>query len=273
MGCLTTNRKKIMTDIPVNEALDEVLSLLKGKPAFICGSAVTAETYNKPFAYSDVDVFVPTPEVLVSTVEYLLNKGAQQDAKHRRIWEMWLSYGVGHWHTHSMKLLMPSHVEVNVISKKDSRKQLSTLSDVLESFDFGILGTGYDCQLGIKQDLRSYLFPTLDINGPLPMLPTKSYRWKRGQFSKFNALREVERYVKYVDYGYDLSVVRLQLIEGYWQKANDQDISSNPEAPQLKQLFEAIAIKLEDNDLDELREASKAIDYKSELAVLLEAFD
>ena len=273
MDGLTTNRKECMFTIPADVALDEVLSLMKGRPAFVCGSAVTAETYNKPDAYSDVDVFVPTPEVLVSTVEYLLNNRARQDAKFHRIWEMWLSYGVGNWHTHSMKLFMPSGVEINIISKKDSRKQLGSLTDVLESFDFGILATGYDTQLGYKQDLRPFLFPNLDLDGPLPMLPTKSYRWKRGQFSKFNALREIERYVKYIDYGYDLSAVRPQLIEGYWQKASDQDISSNPEAPQLKQLLEAIAIKLEDNAIDELREASKAIEYKSELATILEAFD
>ena len=47
------------------------------------------------------------------------------------------------------------------------------------------------------RDLRPYLFPGMDVDGPLPMMPNKRDNWSDGFISQYNGLREAGRYAKY----------------------------------------------------------------------------
>ena len=107
-------------------------------------------------------------------------------------------------HTNSIKLEAPSGLDVNVIHKTVGGIEITTMSAVLESFDFGLLAVGDDLNLGLTRDLRAYLFPGYDINGPLPLMPEKEAAVRRGMFSQYDGLRRPGRYAKYVRYGYDI---------------------------------------------------------------------
>src|SRR5690606_25778178 len=131
------------------------------------------------------------------------NSGYELAERSERLWHRWLRYGVDHWHTNSIKLIEPgTDLEVNLIYKSVNRNPLTSLSQVLESFDVGLLGSGYDLELGLKQDLRSFLFPGYDIDGPLPLMPQRRDSWRGGFISQYQGLRELGRYAKYCRYGH-----------------------------------------------------------------------
>ena len=130
---------------------------------------------------------------------------------------------------------------------------------MLESFDFGLLGAGYDLELGIFQDMRTYLFPGLDIDGPLPLMPQRRDAWRGGFISQYQGMRELGRYAKYALYGYDMSAVQDDLIEGYMNAASYMSNRTEPEKQMLARIYWVAADKLRMNDLEDLEEFGKLI--------------
>ena len=251
----------------------DVRSLLAGEPVFLAGSLVAEATYGKSDAHTDVDLFCPTANILVATGQRLLMQGFKLDDRFERTWQRWMRYGFKTWHTNSLKLMSPQGIEVNLVYKLTDGHPTTSLSQVLESFDFGLLATGYDLESDTYRDLRPYLFPGLDPDGPLPLMPNKRSNWRNGFISQYNGLREVGRYAKYHGYGYDLSQVKDDLSTGYWAAASYMATTFDAEKQQLGKIYEAIAIKIEDDAIDELAEASKQIDYKDSLDVIMEALE
>lgn len=251
----------------------DVRQLLAGDPVYLAGSLVAAETYGKINAHHDVDLFCPTAQVLISTGQKLLDHGYKLDDRFERVWARWLRYGFKSWHTNSLRLHSPSGVEINLVYKLTDGHPTTSLSQVLESFDFGLLSTGYDLESGMFRDLRSYLFPGMDPDGPLPMMPNKRSNWRHGFISQYNGMREFGRYAKYHGYGYDMSLVKDDLSTGYWAASTYMAGHFDPEKQQLGKLYETIAIKIEDDDIDDLEQSAKKIDYKDSLDSIMEALE
>lgn len=251
----------------------DVRQQLAGAPVFLTGSLVAADVYGK-HGYHDVDLFTPTQEALVSVCQRLIDQGYTFGDRFQRTYERWLEMGMGRWHTNSMRLYSPSGVETNIVFKKADGHPTTSLAQVLESFDFGLLAMGYDLRLDVGlQDMRGYLFPGMDPNGPLPMLPVKQAKWVRGLISQYNGLRECGRYAKYHRYGYDLSLVKPDLVKGYYELASYHAGHPDFQKQKFAAIYENIAIKIEDDAIDELLLANKKLLSTDSFDAIMEALE
>jgi hypothetical protein len=253
--------------------VQEVRRLLKGEPVFLAGSLVAAQTYRLPDAWSDVDLFCPTHTELVIVGQRLIDAGFKLPDRMERTWERWKRYGFKGWHTNSLKLMSPQHVEFNLVFKTLGGHPTNSLAQVIESFDFGLLATGWDLESDTFRDMRSYLFPGMDPDGPLPMMPNKREAWRNGFISQYNGLRECGRYAKYHAYGYDLSMVKDDLVSGYWEGSSYLSTHFDVNKQMLGRIYETIAAHIEHDNITELVEASKQINYTDSLDQIMEALE
>lgn len=251
----------------------DVRQLLAGDPVFLAGSLVAEETYDMSDAHGDVDLFTPNDHVLVAMVQKLIGEGFTFNERMERSWYRWLRYGFNKWHTNSMRMLSPQGIEFNLVYKLTNGHPTTSLAQVLESFDFGLLATGYDLETGKFLDMRSFLFPDHNPDGPLPMMPNKRDNWRQGFISQYNGLRETGRYAKYTQYGYDLSLVKDDLSTGYWEAASYLTNAFKPEQQQLGRIYETIAKYIDGDDIDGLIEAYKTLDYNDSLDAIMEALE
>ena len=236
------------TGIPAKDAVAKVLRDTTALPAFLTGSAVAAETYDLQQSYSDIDLFVPNEGSYFAVVTKLLCSGYRiENDRFERMWDRHVNIGFNKWHTNSMKLIdNATGTEVNVIYKLVEGHQTTQLSQVIESFDFGLLGVGYETKTGTFRDMRGYLFPGLDPNGPLPMIGYRAGTVGKGLMSQFIMQRTPGRYARYIEYGHDLSAVKDTLVEGYqiyadykMNRSKDDDILIGKIALALSQKIEA----------------------------------
>lgn len=276
-------------------AVTDILDLCHGRPGFLAGSAVAEQTYGKVSAHDDVDIFLPTLPALVSMGEHLLHSGATLDHRQSRVWYRWLRYDTNKWHTNSIKLdftsldnfdfkvgdapveaspsLYLGGVQVNLVYKLVGGRPTASLSQVLESFDFGLLATGYDLEDGIFRDLRSFAFPGYDIEGPLPLMPNKRQQWRDGFISQYNGLRQAGRYAKYHGYGYDLSLVKDDLVVGYNQAAEYLVNHPDQDKQTLGEIYFVIAEKIQADAISELAASYKRLNFKDSLDQIMEALE
>jgi hypothetical protein len=250
----------------------DVRSMLAGEPVFLAGSLVAADVHGHGI-YHDVDLFCPTANVLISVGQKMLDAGYTFGDRFDRVWERWLNYGFKTWHTNSLRLMSPGGIETNLVYKLSEGHPTTSLAQVLESFDFGLLGAGYDLKTDQFRDMRPYLFPGMDLNGALPLMPAKRDNWRNGFISQYNGLREFGRYVKYHGYGYDMSTVKDDLVTGYYSAAAYMSTHFNEEKQQLGKIYEVIGGHIEMDNIDELAQASKEIDFKDSLDVIMEALE
>lgn len=256
----------------------DVRTLLAGDPVYLTGSLVAEDAYGLTNAHSDVDLFCPTSQVLISLGQKLLDNGYTFGDRFDRVWARWMRYGFKSWHTNSLRLISPHGIETNLVYKLVDGHPTTSLGQVLESFDFGLLGVGYDLEDGKFRDMRGYLFPDfkqsdIDAGCALPMMPSKRTNWRNGFISQYNGMRESGRYAKYHRYGYDLTLVKADLIEGYWQAASYFSTHFDAEKQLLGKIYEAIAQHIELDSVDELILANKKMDYKDSLDSIMEALE
>ena len=251
--------------------LAAVRQRLTGEPVFIAGSLVASVDHGLNDSYSDVDIFCPTFEVLVSVTRGLLDTGFTFDDRNGRVWARWLRYGVKKWHTNSLRINSPEDIEYNLVYKLADGHPTTSLSQVLESFDFGLLGVGIEAETDTLRDLRPYLF--LGAGSPYPMMPNKRNNWRSGFISQYNGLREMGRYAKYHNYGYDMSLVKDDLSTGYWQATAYLLDHFEPEKQKLGLIYQTIAQLIDADDFDQMVKASKEIDYKDALDEIMEALE
>lgn len=251
----------------------DVMATLAGDPVYLAGSLVASHAYGKTNAHHDVDLFCPTGQVLIYTGTKLLNQGYTLDSKFERVWQRWLRYGFKTWHTNSLRLISPSGIETNLVYKLTDGHPTTSLSQVLESFDFGLLGMGYELETGEYRDLRPYLFPGMNVYGPLPMMPNKRFNWRLGYISQYNGLREFGRYAKYHGYGYDMTMVKDDLVSGYYAAAAYLTNHFEEEKQKQGEIYKLIAAHIELDNILELETAAKQIDFKDSLDVIMEALE
>lgn len=269
-----------MTDTPVktqtmeaSDAIGQIILDLDGMPAFLTGSAVAADDHDLQFSWSDIDVFCPTSHVLIAAGQHLLDIGYKLDDRFSRVWARWLRYGFKSWHTNSLRLHSPGGVETNLVYKLTEGHAATSLAEVIESFDFGLLCTGYELESRAYRDMQSYLFPRTNKGDALPMMPNKRSNWRNGFISQYNGLREFGRYAKYHAYGYDMSAVKDDLAEGYRAAELYMSDHFDEDKQQMGKIYGSIADKIEDDAIDELFEATKKIDYKDSLDSIMEALE
>jgi hypothetical protein len=258
----------------------DVRSRLAGEPVFLAGSLVAEQAYGKTDAHSDVDIFCPTLNVTIAMTQKLLCQGFTLDDKFSRVWQRWLKFGTKGFHTNSMRMHDPGGVEWNLIYKLADGHPTTSLSQVLESFDFGLLGMGWDLESDRYMDLRPFLFEDLfpqfgkaDAFVPLPLMPNKRSAWRNGFISQYNGLREFGRYAKYHERGYDMSLVKDDLVTGYWAASLYFSTAFEEEKQKQGQIYEVIARHIESDNIDELLKATKLIDYKDSLDMIMEALE
>lgn len=262
-----------MSTMTPDVVVDELKQRLHREPVFMAGSLAAAHAHDRPTAWSDVDIFTPTEGLLFTTIKSLLMQGAVPFENFERVWHRWQRYGLRKWHTNSMRLELSSGIEVNVVYKLTDGHPTTSLSQVLESFDFGLLATGWDLETGTYRDMRPYLFPGMDINGPLPLMPNKRDNWLQGFVSQYNGMREGMRYLKYLEYGYDMSAVAQDLTTGYELASMYLSSTFDAEKQALGELYLRIAEAIDTSDTTELKGLYSAIDYNSPVVEILERLE
>ena len=243
-------------------ALGTMPQVLTGLPASIAGSAIAAAVAQVPDPNTDIDVFCQTPEAAIAVATTLQTTAyAKVSERHERLFSRWLSHGLGGWHTNSLKMLRISDDrEINVVYKTIGKHPLRSLAQVLESFDFGALAVGVDLQAPTHvKDLRPYLFPDYDLAGPLPLLPQRRETWRQGFISQYQGLRELGRYSKYLDYGFDMSLVADDLAVGYDQAVAYNRDRGGDDRLMLADIYERAAECIRNNDATELRSVGQLL--------------
>jgi hypothetical protein len=253
-----------MTTLSPDAVIDKVLRQLHGTPAFLAGSCAAAAAQGHD-EFHDVDIFVPSQGVLFTTIQRLLDQGYCLDDRFDRVWYRWQRFGLKGWHTNSMRLHSLDDVETNVIFKLVDGHPTTSLGQVLESFDFGLLGVGYDIETGTFRDMRPYLFPNLQPDGPLPMMPSKRGNWRQGFISQYNGMREGARLAKYAGYGYDMSMVIDDLVTGYRMAASYHLSQFDSDKQLLGEIYQVIADRIELGELEELATSYATLDFNDPL--------
>jgi hypothetical protein len=266
------------TGIPARDAVDKVLIDVAGLPAFLAGSSAAAVAHDLQHSYTDIDLFVPKEGVYFALVQHLLSNGYEIEGdRFERMWQRHLNYGFNAWHTNSMKLIDSTFgTEVNVIYKRVERHETTQLSQVIESFDFGLLGVGYETATKTYRDMRSYLFPHIkgaDSGAPLPMMGYRGDTVGKGFMSSHIMMRTPGRYARYVGYGYDLSLVKPILVDGYNSYADYKDNRTKDEDRALATISRTLAGHIEYDMLEEILTWEKSIPMADGLDDILEALE
>lgn len=270
-----------MTDTkqPVTIPLKELRGLLAGSHGCIAGSAVAAETYGLHESYDDIDIFAYGNSSMISIATLLLTNGFTFSSDNERMkFERWLSWDLNiGWRTNSVKLkgsvATNEEYEVNVVYKTFEKQPVKRLSLVLESFDFGLLATGWDLKTNAWRDMRPFFFPGASTYISLPLLPDRQERWENGLITQYTGIRQAGRAVKYMSYGYDLSQVVPTLIDGYRIAASHHADHFDPEKVALGEIYSRLADHLEDEEHDKIREADKLLPQWRDVDAILERLD
>ena len=256
--------------------IEGVCEPLLGLPVYLAGSLVAAQVYDNPDGWSDVDFFCRTPETLMTAAARLQALGYTMDSRNTSTYRRWLRYGLQGWHTQSLKLNAPiSDDEINLVWKTVAKKPLQSLAAVLESFDFGLLASGYTLEDGlIYRDFRPFMFPEIaDHTGPLPMMPDKRVAWRRGQFSRYNGTREPWRYAKYASRGFDMSLVKDDLLVGYEEAILYWMDRGGAEYELLASIYEHIRDDIDGDRYDAIIQAGKEILHIDALDDIMDALN
>lgn len=249
-----------------HEAVGLVRQDLAGTYTMLAGSAVAAEFYDKPAQYDDLDVFCPTAEQAVSVIQFYLDKGAVMEPRNHRAWQRWRKWGVGNWQTNSIKLELLHGVELNIIFKRERGNAVRTLHEVLGGFDFGHLAMGYDMRTDTFRNMQSYFYGEgVDPHAPLEMMPDRRDDWVEGFMSDWSGPRQGYRYGKHVQYTYDLSAVKPDMIRGYVAAAEYHGGKDTHRNQLLAEIYEAQAEKVRDDRIDELVDAYQEIEFEDSL--------
>lgn len=248
------------------EAVELVVAQAKGLRCYLTGSAAAAAAKaldgipGFDFAYSDVDLFVGSENEWVRSIQYLVDHGYTFDERMEMLWYRVLHYGTHGWHTNSMRLASPEGIEVNLIFKTIGRHPTNSMSQVIETFDFGLLSMGWETEDGTYRDARHYQFPGMDPNGPLPLLPWRRESVQQGHFREHQGLRTFGRAARYFDkYGYSGDLVIPDLILGYHNAADYYSNRTDPEKILLGNMYRQVAILLDDRDWPQLTKAADAL--------------
>lgn len=259
-------------------AIKQVARVVDGLPAFIAGSSAAAAHHFpvvEATAYSDIDIFCASPEALVAAAERYRAQGYELSDRSARVYARALKFGFGDWHTNSIKLEGLGH-DVNLVYKTMARKPVASLAQVLESFDFGFLAIGYDAMAGEWRDLRPFYYPGMSLapEDPLPLLPERREAWRNGFISRYQGLRMITRYVKYLDYGYNMSLIADDMVTGYTAAGEyNKSREDHPELPTLGAIYLRAAEAITAGETDVLRGVDQELITLDNLDAIMEGLE
>ena len=99
-----------------------------------------------------------------------------------------------------------------------------------------------------------------------------------GLISQYNGIREIGRYVKHWRYGFDMELVKADLVTGYFEAAKYW--GNRPGTPiqvaewkTQARIYETAAVKIDGDDIDDLAKAAAQIDYSDSLDKIMEALE
>jgi hypothetical protein len=172
-----------------------------------------------------------------------------------------------------MKLEGPNGLTVDAVYKVVKGKPLTSLAQVLESFDFGLLAVGWTCVDKRRRSMYEFMFPGMDPAGPLPMNPLKERNWVQGYFSRHVGMREAVRYTRYHLRGYDMSLVKGPLARGYAAGAEYFLQGVDEDARWLSAFYAATAEAILSDDFDQMLEFGEALKQKTPLQEIMEGLE
>lgn len=254
--------------------LQRVADRLGQLPAAVAGSAPAFVYYDLTMPdRSDIDVFCFTQEAVMAGAERLLaDKDFMLGDRGERVYARWLKYGMGSWHTNSLKL--EDHGtgrEVNLVYKTVGKHPTASASQVVETFDWGLLHSTFDLSGSTPQwrSARAFLFPESGPEDALPLMPSRREDWRLGFMSQYQALRAPERYLKYQDYCFDMSLVREDLTVAYTNAA--MFLLQHPDADKVKlgQICSRLAKCFEAGEWQEMQDAVRLLPTMDSLDAML----
>lgn len=259
------------------DAVNLVVDQTRGLRCYLTGSAASAAdkevrgVHGFEKSWHDVDLFVGSENEWVRSIQFLIDRGYEFCDRMEMLWFRVLHYGTKNWHTNSMRLTNPEGIEVNVIYKTQGRHPTSSLSQVIETFDFGLLSLGWETETGTFRDARSYQFPGLDIDGPLPLLPWRREQIQQGHFREHQGMRMFGRVQRYFgEYGYDGAAVLPDIVEGYFNASKYYLNRTKPEHIKTGAIYQHVAFLIEDRNWTELKEAA---DLLPKMDIIDELYD
>lgn len=259
------------------QAVALVLDQARGLRCYLTGSAASAAAKEDAGitgferAWSDVDLFVGSENSWVRSIQHLIDHGYTFGERMEMLWYRVRHFGTHGWHTNSMRLFNPEGIEVNIIYKTVGRHPTTSLSQVLETFDFGLLSLGWETETGVFRDARPYQFPGMDPDGPLPLLPWRREQLTQGHFREHQGLRTFGRAARYFhEYGYDGTLILPDLVSGYHSAADYYENRMEDEKIHLGNVYRKVAFLLEDEDWDELSKAAALVPSMNVLDELYE---
>ena len=257
-----------------SQLMRRVADRLGQLPACLAGSAPAFEYYDLEMpSRSDIDVFCFTQEAVMAGAERLLADPVfQLGDRGARVYARWLKYGMGTWHTNSLKLVDTSTSrEVNLVYKTVGKHPTASASQVIETFDWGLLHStwdlsGTDVQ---RRSAREFLFPYARPEDPLPLMPSRREDWRLGFMSQYQALRAPDRYLKYQGYGFDLSLVQEDLTVAYTNAA--VFLLQHPDADKVRlgQICSRLAQCFETGEWQEVQDAVRLLPTMDSLDAML----
>lgn len=254
--------------------LTHMINLLVPSNVCIAGSLPAAVWYGKPQAWGDVDVFAYNSFELVRTTESLLHRGWELSTeKDHANWRRWMRFGVNPRFNNTIHL-NNGEWDINITGKTFEGYPVRSLVQTLETFDFGLLALGYDMRRGTFTDQRLAWFPGENWY-QLPMLEERHARWSDGLLVPYTGIRQAGRYHKYAHrYGYDLSLVKPALVQGYEiaaAYAASKDWSDKDQ--KLAVIYSRLAEAVSTDDWTELAEVDNSLPLHNDLDDLLRRLD
>lgn len=245
--------------MPAQQAVGYLRSHLGGRPGTcLVGSLVGADVNGKD-GWADGDVFCFSPGALMAAGQYMLDHGAVLDEQEQRKWNRWLLMGMGDWHTNSIRMELLNGIEVNLVYKTVGRVPLTSLMQVLESFDFGYVAMGWDLERGTFHDGREFWFGKGYDPESLGFLPHREWQWLNATIGRFTGIRQPQRWAKFADRGYDMRPSQKPLADGLRITAAHYTTKDDPEYRAYAPLYLGIADLVEDYDIPALLEVYKGM--------------
>ena len=263
--------------MPAADAIDS-LRLLKGETGWIAGGAPAAERELElsgdpafELAYSDVDIFHPSMEALMTNLAILMQAGAYPlEHKDERTIRKWKRKGTQGWKTNSVRIKTHQGVEVNLVYKTIDKRPLLTGLENVSSFDFSMLGTCYDLRTWIRRDLGNYYWPQ-GQHGEYRLFEDRELQWLNADIGIFTGVRQADRFARYVSRGYNLDAAVTPLVQGY-RITGAYYLDQDDDELQLSgNVYLELAQFIEDMDIDALLEVYQGLNPRSKVQSLAES--
>jgi len=220
------------------------------------------------YHYNDLDFFFNSEAALIAAVSQLLQRGSVPfNSQEERKLHRWLRFGMGDWHTQSIRLMTLDRIEVNLIYKTVDGKPLRTAFEVVNSFDFSNVSHGWDMRTGRKYDLADTYWPGKNPD-EVVLFPDREDQWLAGSIGKHTGSRQGKRWAKNMEGLWDVSRTTDVFIKGYRIVAAFYLDKEDDEHHAYADVYLVVADLMERNDYQGVLEIYKGISPHSPIEAI-----